>query len=323
MIIFRTDGLPGPGREIVNRTYYLALLLRKQVPVFFCLDKNIVVTPEFRKKNICFVTPGDLSKEKKKGFKSMVFNVGNFGPDDQALLNWSRDQGLKTIQFTDPGLNRQPVDFTIDSSLEPLTPYPKDLKGLLGPEYTILHTKFRHFNRVKKMIRKHAKMILLSPGSKMNYRQLRNLVDGLARHHMQIKINAGPGLRKSHRKILKRIYPQIGFVGKVESLARPFYESDMALISTGPAAYEAAACGTPALYLYDSPQEEFIAEAFEKRGIGLKAEYVKTRPGDRIGEQIKSLDSRQREAMGIRGKQTVDGLGVYRIIDFFQNNDII
>lgn len=323
MIIFRTDDIPGTGRGTLPRTCYLALMLKKQLPVCILVDKKVGIVPELIKKNISVITPDTLDRSGKKGFKSMVFDLKKFSPDDQRLLKWAKRENLPTVQFADLGLNFQEVNFIIDYSLETLTPYPRDLKGLLGPQYAVLHTKFRHFNRARKVFRKQPKNVFLSPGEKMAYRQMRNLVDELTRHHFNLKIDPGPKIRKSQKKILKRIYPQIKFVGKVDNLARSFYESDVALIQPGIPAYEAAACGTPALYICSSPHEEFIAGAFEKKGIGMKADCSPDQAKIRVGEQIKSMDFPQREAMGARGKQTVDALGVYRIIDFFQKNDII
>jgi len=323
MIIFRTDDIPGPGRGTLPRTCYLALMLKKQIPVCILVDKKVGIAPELIKKNISVVTRDTLDRSDKKGLKSVVFDLKKFAPDDQRLLKWAKKEKLKTVQFTDLGLDPQEVNFIIDYSMETLTPYPRDLKGLLGPQYAVLHTKFRHFNLARKMCRKQPKNVFLHPGKKMAYRQLRNLVDELIRHHFNLKIDPGPMVRKSQKKILKRIYPQIKFVGKVDSLARSFYESDVALIQAGTAAYEAAACGTPALYICSSPHEEFIAGAFEKKGIGIRADCSPDQANIRVGEQIKSMGFQQRDVMGAQGKQTVDALGIYRIIDFFQKNNII
>jgi spore coat polysaccharide biosynthesis predicted glycosyltransferase SpsG len=323
MIIFRTDDIPGPDRGTIHRTYYLALLLKKQIPVHILVNNKVRISPEIIKKNISVIHTDKLKKPDMKGLKSVVFDLEKLGPEDQALFNWSRRENLKTIQFTDFGLNSQPVDFIIDPAPQMLTEYPEDQNGLLGPQYAVLHTKFRHFNRAKKMWKKQPKNIFLSPGKGMTYRRLRDMIDELTRFHFNVKLNPGPMLRKSHKKILKRMYPQIRFVGNVESLARPFFESDIALIPAGTAAYAAAACGTPALYLHSSPQEVFIAESFEKKGFGVKADYSPDRSNSGIGEQIRSMNFKQCESMGTLGKQTVDALGVYRIIDFFRENNII
>jgi spore coat polysaccharide biosynthesis predicted glycosyltransferase SpsG len=323
MIIFRTDDIPGHDRGTLPRTSYLALMLRKQISVCILVDKKVGFAHGLIRKNISVKTLDTLDKSDNIKLKSVVFDVNEFSEDDRELLKWAKEGNIQTVQFTDLGLNSQAMNFFIDSSLEMITPYPRNTNGLLGPRYAVVHTKFRHFNLARKKIRKQPKNVFLNPGKDMTYRQLRNLTDELIRHGFNVKVNPGPMLRKSHKKILKRIYPQIKFVGKVDSLARSFFESDVALIQAGAAAYEAAACGTPALYFCSSPHEEFIAGTFEKNDIGMKADYSPDRTDNRIGEQIKSLDFGQREMMGARGRETVDGLGIFRIIDFFRKNNII
>lgn len=323
MIIFRTDEIPGHDRGTLSRTSYLALMLRKQISVCILVDKKTEFAPGLIRKNVSVKTLDTLDKSDNKELKSVVFDVNEFSQDDQELLKWAKEKNLQTVQFTDLGLNSQAMNFFIDPSLEMIRPYPRNTNGLLGPQYAVLHTKFRHFNRARRKIRKQLKNVFLYPGKNMTYRQLRNLVDELIRHGFNVKANPGPVLRKSQKKILKRIYPQIKFVGKADNLARSFYESDVTLIQAGAAAYEAAACGTPALYFCSSPHEEFIAGTFEKNNIGIKADYSPDQADNRIGEQIKSLNFRQRETMTTRGRETVDALGIFRIIDFFRENNII
>ncbi|MCK4837093.1 MAG: hypothetical protein KAT17_10655, partial [Candidatus Aminicenantes bacterium] len=187
--------------------------------------------------------------------------------------------------------------------------------------YVILHTKFRHFHRIKKTPSKKIKEILMIPGGAFNYRRLRKWVELLCAHGYRLKIFPEPWLKKSHKKILKRIYPALKFVGKVETRARPFFEADVALIPADRSAYEAAACGTPALYFCTGREQEYLADNFEKLGCGYK---ILPEKEDRdIVAQIRSLDLCQREEMGAQGKKTVDAGGVYRIIDFFQKKAII
>jgi spore coat polysaccharide biosynthesis predicted glycosyltransferase SpsG len=323
MVFIRTDDFPGPERGRIHRTFYLALLLRKQVPISFILDKKNRLPREFRKKNISALYPEPMDKEGISGKGCVLFELRAVSQADQRVMDWAKETGLMTVQFADFGENPLPVDAVVDPAPERQTDYPKDRKALLGPEYALLHTKFRHFNRARRVWRKRLKNLLLIQDRGMPYRRLRDLLDSLIRHHFQVKLSPSPELRKSQRKILRRVYPQLRFVGEVESLARPFFEADLALVPAGSAAYEAAACGTPALYLCSSARDDTAAQAFEKSGLGFKADFSHDGSGSRIIEQIGTLDPEQRRAMGERARETVDGLGVYRIIDFLEKNHMI
>ena len=125
------------------------------------------------------------------------------------------------------------------------------------------------------------------------------------------------------RKSLKRIYPSIRFVGKTESLARSFYEADLALITGGVAAYEAAATGTPALYFFFNREQEFMADSFVRKGAGIKMSPITGPDKDKIPGVIRSINFENAVSMGRAGKKIVDGKGVNRIIDFLKNQHII
>jgi spore coat polysaccharide biosynthesis predicted glycosyltransferase SpsG len=224
---------------------------------------------------------------------------------------------------TDLGLNQQEVDYTIDASIDKMFPYYKDKKVLNGPDYAILHHKFRHFHKVKRKYRQKIKKVFICLGGAVEYRKLRKMIDLLSRHRWEIKVAPGFYLKRSSLKTLRRIYPGIHFVGKTESLARPFFEADVALISPGAAAYEAAAAGTPALYFYYHNEQKFIAHSFEKKEVGLEISNIDDLLHVNLAEKMNTLTLKKRIDMGSKAKQLVDAKGVYRIIDFFEQHNII
>jgi spore coat polysaccharide biosynthesis predicted glycosyltransferase SpsG len=142
-------------------------------------------------------------------------------------------------------------------------------------------------------------------------------------YNYEIKIFPGICIRKSNKKVLKRIYPSIKFSGKAESIARSFFESDIVLLYDGMAAYKAASTGTPFVCLFSDKKEEFIAESFEKYGAGLKyKKNIDFKKKDLV-KYIDSLTFEKRVKMGNIGKRLIDAKGVYRIIHFFEEKEII
>lgn len=334
MLIFRTDASVTTGFGHLKRSTYLASLLKNKTGILFCVNNDKVVLRflEDHRTPYCLLKELNGIEQKKAGeIKSIVFDLREFSPADIELLNRAKKNGIRTVQVTDLGLSKQPVDYIIDASLAQLFPYDStgnnagnnDAHVLSGPDYTILHHKFRHFNKVNRKYRQKVKSIFVSLGGAVQYRHLKELIDLLNRHQYNIKTAAGFYLKKAARKTLKRLYPRLRFVGKTESLARPLFEADVAIVTAGVAAAEAAAVGTPALYFHYNAEQQFIARSFQQHGAGLEISKIDDIQDAGIIEVIRSLALEKRVEMGAKAKQLVDGRGAVRIVEFFETEGII
>ena len=252
----------------------------------------------------------------REDVRGLVFDSNHFSPRDQELLTWAGDLEIPTIQISDLGLNQQAVDYVIDGSLDYMVAYGEEKKGLFGPDHVILHHRFRHFFQIKRPYARKTTRLLLALGADCEYRKTRSLIDTLVRHRFHLKILASSALRRSHQKALRRLYPGIKFVGRVESLARPFFEADVALISADDRIYEAASSGTPSLYFHFNKRQEFLADAFANVGLGQKTAAGWDQNPSAVVEQLSSLSRETREKMGMEAKRIVDALGIYRIFRF-------
>ncbi len=300
MLVFRIDASAKSGFQPLAGSVYLASLLKKYVDMRFCINRDKAVVKFLQDKKIPLCQPENLFK---KPVQSLLFYVEDFTPADRELLLRAKKDGIKTVRITAPG--RKVEETGCDYLLS-------------GPAYAILHHRFRHFNGAKRKYRKRVKNILISLEEAVEYRELRDIIDLLHRQRFNIKIALTSHTRRISRKILKRLYPGLRFVGNSESLARPFFEADTALIVPGIAAYEAAAAGTPALYLSYGKDRESCAEFFEKENLGIKI----SKAGD-IVPQVGQLSLERRITMGSAGKSLVDAKGAYRIIDFLKEKGII
>jgi spore coat polysaccharide biosynthesis predicted glycosyltransferase SpsG len=330
MIVFRTDASQKTGLGHLKRSTYLASLLKNKCNILFCVNKDKTVTRILQEKRVpcCYLKELQRQKLKNPSIKSIVFDLKHFSNEDIQLIRQAKNRyigPIKTVQITDLGLSQQDVDYTIDASIEQLFPYSEDKqkKLLCGPDYAILHTHFRHFHKIKRKYRQKIKNLFVCFGGGVTYRRLRNAIDLLSRYRFDIKIAPGFYLKKSYQKVLRRIYPGIRFVGNTESLARSFFEADVAVVTAGLTAFEAAAAGTPALYFYYHKEQECIARAFEKKGAGLEISHIDNFLKVNVIEKINELNLEKRIEMGNKGKQLVNAKGVYRIIDFFERNGII
>jgi spore coat polysaccharide biosynthesis predicted glycosyltransferase SpsG len=255
----------------------------------------------------------------------IIFDIRTVEPLDKEILNKAKNNNIKIGQITDLGLSKLDVNIIINASInidDNACEGNKD-SCFSGLQYVISHHKFIHFNNVKRKYKKKVRNLLVSLGGGVQYRQLRDLIDTLYRYNYLLKITGGFYLKKSARKILKRLYPKIKFVGNVESLARPLFEADIAVITAGTTSYEAAATGTPAIYFFYNKEQEKIANILEKEGVGIKISSVNKFDKDKLLNVLDDFSLEKRTTMGKRAKELIDGKGVYRIIELFSKTGII
>ena len=100
-----------------------------------------------------------------------------------------------------------------------------------------------------------------------------------------------------------------------DDLAIEYAAADLALCSGGPAAYELAAFGVPAIYLALNQEEAFIASAFAAAGMGLMLGQAHEVSDAEILIAAKTLmaEPARRREMRARGLASLDGGGAARI----------
>jgi spore coat polysaccharide biosynthesis predicted glycosyltransferase SpsG len=309
LLVFRTEGSPQVGWHRLERSLYLATLLRPEIDILFCVNKDKPSIEQLQKKKFDFCLTAALPGLKQRDIGAILFDLGHFAAEDNGLLTWARQNNIKTLQLGQPEGPNQAALFVIDP--------------LADPAYAVLHHKFRHFNRSRRKYRKKIKHVFINLGDTVDYRDLRAVVDRLSRLQLHLKVAPGFSIKKANKKALKRIYPGVGFVGRCESLARAYFEADAAVIAAPYAPYEAAAVGTPALYLCYGGLTEAVADRFADRGAGIKIANPRQALKSGIVETLDRLTLEARTQLGNSAKNLVDARGVYRIIDFLKKNVII
>jgi len=323
MIIFRADISAQTGLQHLRRCAYLAALLKKNNQVLICSRKDKKTAKFLAERNIPTEFIKDPCAMDLAGITAIVFDLPNFSVPDSALFEKAAKAGVKTVQIIGIEGEFQPADFCV-------LPFPGAAPTaatgtalLAGAEYALLHHKFRHFNKAKRKYCKNIKIIFINLGDLLPYRELRQIIDTLHRLHFKMKIVPGLNLKKADKRNLLKIYPGIHFCGRSESPARAYFEADLALVPPGEEAWEAAAVGTPALYLSLDPGLAALAETCSGLGIGVKIPPLADWSVQSVRAAIAPLDPGQREKMGVAGKALVDGLGVQRFLKILKENGII
>jgi spore coat polysaccharide biosynthesis predicted glycosyltransferase SpsG len=306
MIIFRADLSPRTGLRSLRRCAYLASLLNKGSGALLCSREDKKAAKFLAERNFPSRLMKDPSALDLGEAQALIFDLDVFSPADLALLEKARQAGVKSVQILDPGSPGQAVDMRI-----------------AGAGSALLHHKFRHFNMAKRKYRKKIRNVFIRLGDLLPYRDLRAIVETLHRLGYRMKIVPGLALKKADKRNLMKIYPGSHFCGKSESPARACFEADLALIPPGEEAWEAAAVGTPALYLPLDKGHDWLADACSNLGIGVRVPALADWSVQAIREAIAPLEHETREKMGAAGKALVDGLGVQRFFKILKENGII
>ena len=308
MILLRADA-GADGSEGFFRLLYLAQLLHRRHPVRFLLPAEKAAAKTLKERKFPFLSPQEEFPWAET--TAVLFDLPTFSSGDLHLLAQTKKLGLPTAQFAETGTTMPGADLTVDFAAR--------------PELFPLHQRFRHFQRLERKYRRRVRRIFLGLGDAVDYRQIKEIVDLLRRARFQIKVAPFPAFKKSHAKALRRLTrgtPGIGFTGKAECLARPLFEADVAVILSGQRTYEAAACGTPALYFAATPGQKKAAEQFAAAGAGIFAGDISELIEGKWLETVRDLSFEKRLEMGRKGKARIDGLGVHRVLALLKENKI-
>jgi spore coat polysaccharide biosynthesis predicted glycosyltransferase SpsG len=309
MIIFRADVSSRTGQRHLRRCAYLAALLKKNNDVLICSLEDKKTAKFLAEKKIPFSLVKDPAVIDISGAKAVVFDIDSFSSQDIALLEKAKKAGVNTIQVVPANGESRPADITI---------FP-----FAAAEDALLHHKLRHFNRARRKYHKNIKNIFINLGDLLPYRDMRQTVDTLHRLHLRMKIAPGLNLKKADKRNLMRIYPGIHFCGKSESPARAYFEADLALIPAGEEALEAAAVGTPALYMPPDKGQDTLVEICADLGTGVKIPHLADFSVQTVRDILAPLTLERREQIGAIGRKLVDGLGVQRFLKLLKENGII
>ncbi len=158
MIIFRADLSPLTGLHHLRRCAYLASLLKKSNQVQFCTREDKKTAKFLAERNIPAWFIKDAGAVDLSGVTAVIFDLPHFSSADSALLEKATKTGVKTVQIIPGGGNGQTVDIQVQAA---------------GAELTLLHHKFRHFNKAKRKYHKRIRNIFINLGDLFPYRSLR------------------------------------------------------------------------------------------------------------------------------------------------------
>ena len=315
MLLILTEPFPGTGMFSLHNVFLLASLTCSKNEVLFAFEKGTDFTSLFRGRGFRYVEHTETRRLFKEGITAVLFFKDILSGNDKKILSRAKKKGIPAAKVSYMGENLSGCDLIIDPSTHDYSTTEAGGKILSGPGYGILHNKFIHFHHLKRKYNRELRNILIAAGDHFPYRELRTLAETLINNGYRVKLVPGKNFRRFNRKTLKRLYPSLQISGTPESHARSFFETDLAVIDPEFSAAEAAATGTPAIFIPQNNIGESTALYYEEEGTGLVFRRRKKTGYSEILELLKFFTRENREKMGAAGKSLVDGRGVYRIAE--------
>ena len=316
MLIFRTDPAAPDGWSRLERCVLLGVHAAPRSTLRFCISGKVRFHEYLKSRRIPILTVPQWEKIPVSRFHALVIDTCRWNEVDLRMATDFKNAGIPVLAVRDPGDPETPyADWVLGGSL--LTDTNSDTGGFPGP---ILHPRFRHVHSASRFYHHRVLDVLIHLEDRIRYRELKRMVETLSRYGYRIRIGPMPGVKKNLKSTLSRKFPRIRWVGKVECMARAMANVDIAVIAPAAATFEAAATGTPAIYLSSNEVEIQAALKLEGLGLGKTIRHPRKTP---LLDIISSMDRTTRAGMGDRGKRLVDGMGLFRTLDFLRREHII
>ncbi len=189
-------------------------------------------------------------------------------------------------------------------------PFPLDSRDpYRGAKVQVLSPRFRHFHLFfhRRKFKKKGKHLLLALSSQDSLDFIGNLIEGLYSAGFSLRFVPHFEISNYHLKKLRKTFPAMKIVRRVNDLARAFFKCDLAVLSGKLKPFEAAATGTPFILI----GEDDDYKEFEKRNIAVLAKKEVEEVVEVAREIAYNLE--KRKLMAESGVNLVDGLGLYRV----------
>jgi UDP-2,4-diacetamido-2,4,6-trideoxy-beta-L-altropyranose hydrolase len=243
------------------------------------------------------------------------------------------DAGLRWLQFDGAAASPQWADWVV--SMSPAADrgrYQKlqrrsGTQFLLGPRYAILRDEFQQ-RRQARNIKPMASSILLSFGGGDDRGACLLCLKALGMMESTIAVDvvlgsANPRLPAIRRWIAEHGKGTIRAHVDTDCMADLMAASDLAIISGGTTAFEAASAGLPAMIVQIAENQREISAAWDRLGVAVDLGWIDGLDPGRMAGRIAELcgSPERRQALSLTGSSEVDGHGAERITEALTDFD--
>ena len=230
----------------------------------------------------------------------------------------------KLINFDDVGAGLVMADAVINSMVFHWPEYNiKDKQTQLfeGPQYMILQSEISKYVQLPHNMRSRAENVLLAFGGTDTHYVTERAIQAInnIETFLRIKINLGPGSNLTYalEHAVKESVHKIEVMYSVSNLIKEFHQTDLVLCAGGTMLYELAALGVPSVSIATEYHEIHNINYWSKVGTTVSLGWEKTLDFAQIYKIVEKIlyDKQKRIQMSKIGKQTVDDLGIKRILE--------
>ena len=226
------------------------------------------------------------------------------------------DDGLYTDRFWD-------VDLLLNQNLNAeLLTYQcaSHTECLLGAQYTLLRSEFREFTKQDGSVSEDGAHVLITLGGGDPDNQTLKVVQacGFIRESLCIKVVVGatnPHIQ-SLQKICDKVRHDIEILQDVHNMPELMDWADIAISAGGSTCWELAFMGVPNLIVVTADNQLKIAKALHQKGVSVNLGWFEDVTPHDVFLALKDLlqNVSKRTEMTQKGFDTIDGLGVERVI---------
>lgn len=258
----------------------------------------------------------DLPKKLDTTFDLVILDIQD---TEKGFISTLRERSHKVMSFEDLGEGRNFVDLLVDCNLEPeeAQNVVRGVKPLFGLPYSVLAEEFGPYHQRGKTFSTSLESLLITMGGTDPNNLTLQLAEYLLQSKRQTSITfiAGPGFKETP-SLMQLVSSMDSFhvLRQPDNMAELLFNHQAVFCSGGVTLHEALAVGTPALVISQVLAQQEKTRPLDKQGAALDLGLAKDFDPKKIA-RIWDMTQDQLETMSLKGKQLVDGKGIYRVAD--------
>jgi spore coat polysaccharide biosynthesis predicted glycosyltransferase SpsG len=189
-----------------------------------------------------------------------------------------------------------------------------------GSLYIVLSAIYPKLAKKSRKLHKKVKTVLLSFGgsdpSNLTEKTLRSLDERIT-PNIELLVTVGPSFKNKDAIEKWGEKYNVVLLHDVDDLSPLLLDVDIAIVSGGTTMYEALSLGTPTVVIAQNKPEAKNARRMEKKGAVLYLGEGKKISDKKIMRKVNTLinDQKLRESLSAKAKATIDGKGIFRILE--------
>ena len=257
-----------------------------------------------------------ISRYFKKFFDFFIFDIQN---TTESLISSVKNNAHWVASFEDLGTGRNHVDLLIDSNLSTSEArnLPSSTDGLFGLDYSVLHPDFAIYHTHSRYFSTSLQSVLITMGATDPKKLTVSLTNLLLQENNEMELTVLVGHNKAIVSELNGLSSQfntLNILSPVSNLAQILWKHDAVICSGGVTLHEAIAVGTPAFVVNQVEHQQIKAQFVEKLGAAINLGIGTLYDEERLRNAL-SLSRPMLESMSQKGKQLIDGRGIFRVVD--------